>query len=273
MARRHLIIPDRQAKHGVPLDHNRWIGQAIADYRPDVVIDLGDSADFESVSTHSQPGSLEREGKRLIQDIAAANKAEALLRENMGGFVPKRRVRLRGNHEQRLVRYINSQPVLEGIIGLHLLDDDGWEIVPYANGSPGVVNIDGIAYAHYFANPNTGKPIGGNASYKLSQIGQPFCCGHVQGYDIGSRQFATGKVIRGIVSGSAYIHDESFKGQANTHWRGIVVLNEVRNGEFCEMPLTLDYLCRRYEGMSLRRYLQRNYRNAKQRFSLARGEE
>src|SRR3546814_16677199 len=68
-----------------------------------------------------------------------------------------------------------------------------------------------------------------------------------------------------IVAGSAYLHDEEYKGQANAHWRGVVVLNEVRDGQFCEMPLTLDYLCRKYEGMSLARFLQRNVRNAKSR--------
>ena len=74
----------------------------------------------------------------------------------------------------------------------------------------------------------------------------------------------------GLATGSCYLHDEEYKGSANTHWRGIVVLNEVRNGEFCEMALTLDYLCRRYEGRSLSSYLKRKYRNAEQRFTLAR---
>lgn len=268
--RRHFIVPDRQAKPGVPLHHNRWLGQAIAEYRPDVLIDLGDNADFPSVSTHSQPGSLDKEGARLSRDIEAAQEADALLFEGMGDFRPKRMVRLRGNHEYRLERYLAINPVLDGIIGLHLLHDDDWEIVPYANGAPGVITIDGIAYAHYFANPNTGKPIGGTATYKLAAIGMPFVQGHVQGYDIGTRQYATGRVIRGIVAGSCYIHDEPYKGAANAHDRCAVVLNEVNNGRFSEMPLTLDYLCRKYEGTTLKRFLQRNVRNAKTRFSLAR---
>ncbi|MFD0738263.1 hypothetical protein ACFQZQ_03030 [Lysobacter koreensis] len=48
------------------------------------------------------------------------------------------------------------------------------------------------------------------------------------------------------------------------------MLAEVSNGRFSEMPLTLDYLCRKYEGTSLARYMQRRYRNAKERFSVAR---
>lgn len=269
--KRHFIIPDRQARPGVPLDHNRWFGKAIADYKPDVLIDLGDNADFPSVSTHSMPGSLDKEGQRLSKDIAAAQEADRILFKAMGRFRPKRMVRLRGNHEDRLDRYLQLNPVLEGLIGLDLLNDgNDWEIIPFENGAPGVVVIDGITYAHYFANPNTGRTIGGTATYKLAAIGSPFVQGHVQGYDIGTRQYATGRVIRGIVAGSAYLHDEPYKGRANAHDRCVVVLNEVRNGHFSEMPLTLDYLCRKYEHTSLARFLQRKYRNAKDRFSLAR---
>ena len=36
--RRHFILPDVQAKDGVPLDHRKWAGEYIAEKRPDVVI-------------------------------------------------------------------------------------------------------------------------------------------------------------------------------------------------------------------------------------------
>lgn len=268
--RRHFIIPDRQARPGVPLDHNRWLGQAIRDYAPDVLIDLGDNADFPSVSQHSPAGSLDKEGQRLWRDFLAAREADRLLFEHMDEFRPKRMVRLRGNHEERVERYIQANPILEGFVSLDLLNDWDWEVVPFSNGAPGVIVIDGISYAHYFANPNTGRPIGGTATYKLAAIGAPFVQGHVQGYDIGTRQYATGRVVRGIVAGSCYLHDEPYKGAANAHDRCAVVLNEVKNGRFSEMPLTLDYLCRKYEGTSLARYMQRRYRKAKDRFSVAR---
>lgn len=269
MKRRHFVIPDRQTKPGVPLDHNRWIGYAIKEYAPDVLIDLGDNADFPSMSSHSAAGSRDKEGQRLLEDFKAANTAEEILRESMGGFKPKKMIRLRGNHEYRVERFLDNNPVLEGIVSLDSLDDTDWTIVPYSNGSPKAIQVDGLWYAHYFANVNTGKPIGGNSSYKLTQIGSPFVQGHVQGYDIGTKQFATGRTIRGITVGSCYLHDEPYKGMANSHWRGALVLNEVENGEFSEMPLTMDYLCRKYEGEGLKRFLQRKYKNAKERFSVA----
>lgn len=132
--------------------------------------------------------------------------------------------------------------------------------------------VEGYAHhnCHYFANPNTGKPIGGTITNRLAKIGTTFVQGHVQGLLQGNVQFATGITRHGIVAGSAYLHDESFKGVANAHWRGIVVLNEVRDGDFCEMPLSLDYLCRKYTGKPLDVYMRKNYKNAALRFMCAR---
>lgn len=269
---RHFIVPDTQVKPGEPQDHLDWVGQAIRDYAPDSVIHLGDHWDFASLSTWSPAGSSDKEGARLGDDIAAGNDALQRLQDAMGDFQPKRKVLLRGNHEHRLTRFIDADPRLDGALGFGLLNDRelGWEVVDYFHGSPQAIDIDGVKYAHFFANPNTGKPIAGTISNRLSKIGHSFVQGHVQGLLQGNVQYATGLIRHGIVAGSCYLADESYKGMANAHWRGVVVLNEVRNGEFCEMPLTLDYLCRKYEGTSLARFLQRKYRRAKERFTLAR---
>lgn len=269
--RRHLVIPDTQVKPGVPLDHFRWIGAAIKKYAPDVIVHLGDHWDFPSLSTYAGP--LEKEGRRYQADLDAGNEALHLLHEAMGRF-RGRKVLLRGNHEDRLTRALNVSPTWAGAVGFHQFDDKrlGWEVVDYFHGSPKPVEIDGITYAHYFPNPNTGKPIGGTITNRLAKIGTSFVQGHVQGLLQGNVQYATGLIRHGIVAGSAYLHDEEFKGMANAHWRGIVVLNEVRNGQFCEMPLTLDYLCRKYARRSLGSFLRRNYKRAAERFTLARGE-
>lgn len=269
--RRHFVIPDTQVKKGVPLDHMAWIGQAVKDYAPDVTVHLGDHWDFPSLSRYDAPGSLAMEGARVEDDIAAGNEALAVLTKAMGR-AGGRKVILEGNHENRLVRAINADPRLAGTLGYHLLNRErlGWEVVPYFCGAPGQIRIDGIVYAHYFAAVNTGRAIGGAARNKLNHIGESFIQGHVQGLDPGFKQLATGRIQQGWVAGSAYLHDEDYKGAANSHWRGVLVLNEVRDGEFCAMPLTLDYLCRRYEGVALDVYLRRTYRNAAQRFTLAR---
>ena len=76
---RILFIPDCQVKEGVPLDHLTWAGQAIVDYRPDVVVNGGDFADMPSLSSHDIKGSKYFEGLRYKKDIEAAKEAMKML--------------------------------------------------------------------------------------------------------------------------------------------------------------------------------------------------
>jgi hypothetical protein len=271
LGKRILCIPDTQVRPGDPTDHFDWIGAAIRDYRPDVVVHLGDHWDMPSLSHWS--GALEREGQRYIADVEAGNAALDRLESAMGDFQPKRKIILRGNHENRIERAVKDDARLKGALTYAHFNDraHGWEVVNYNGDDPGIIRIEGIKFAHYFTPSNSQKAIGGDAGYKLAKIGEPFVQGHVQGLDVGSKQFATGRVIRGIVAGSCYLHDEHYKGHANAHWRGIIVLNEVYpDGRFSIMEVTMDRLCQKYGGTNLARYLQRRYRRAKDRFSLAR---
>lgn len=269
--RRHFIVPDVQAKKGAPADHMVWIGKAIREYKPDVVVHLGDHWDFPSLSRYEAPGSMAKEGARIEDDIKAGNDALAAMTKAMGVF-KGRKILLRGNHEERMSRAINEDPRLAGTIGFHLLNDRrlGWEVVDYYCGAPGQIWLDGVVYAHFFAAVNTGRAIGGTANNKINHVGESFVQGHVQGLEVGRKQYATGRIKKGVVFGSCYLHDENFKGMANDHERGVLVLNEVRDGQFAEMPLSLDYLCRKYEGVPLAQYMRKKYRNAAQRFSVAR---
>ncbi len=242
----HLIIPDTQCKPGVPLDHLLWAGKYIAEREPDVVVHLGDHWDLPSLSSYEGKGSRYFEGKRLKEDIAAGNRGLDLLMEGMGAFRPKRMVLLRGNHEDRLTRAINESPtLLEGLVGFEDFNDvaHGWEVVEYLK----PIEIDGLAFAHYFYNPNTGRSYSGNVDTMLRNVGHSFVMGHQQGLRVGRRELSSGHVQRGLVAGSFYQHTETYRGpQAAYEWRGILVLHEVGDGGYDLMEVSLDYLRRRY---------------------------
>ena len=76
--RTHLVIPDTQITPDSPTDHLRWIGKYIAEKRPDVVIQIGDFNDCESLSSYDK-GKKGFEGRRYIKDIEAGKKAMAEL--------------------------------------------------------------------------------------------------------------------------------------------------------------------------------------------------
>lgn len=267
--RRHFIIPDTQVRPGVPLDHLDWIAQAIVHYRPDVVVHLGDHWDHASLNGHEEPGSAPLEGTRYADDVAVGNMAFARLCEPMDAEIERRRLKHRqrwnprkvfitGNHEIRADRAANNNPKWLGTIGSDQCDVRDWERHPFLK----VVDIDGILYSHYFQSSHSPRPIGGAIVNKLTKIGASFVHGHVQGLDMGTKIMGNGKTWWGISAGSCYVHEEGYRGaQGQRHWRGVVILNEVENGEHCPMPLSLNYLCRKYTGMSLREYHRAKYPN------------
>ncbi len=265
MHRRHFVIPDTQVRPGVDHGHLRWIGQYIADKRPDTIVHLGDHWDFPSLSSWDR-GKLSHENARYIADVKAGNDAMAMLNEPIDAEIEKtrrgkrkrwkpRRVLLRGNHEDRLTRYVESDPLLEGAISLDDLKSPGWEVVPFLE----VVEIDGIRYSHYFYNPMSGRPYSGQSmDARLKTIGHSFTMGHQQTLLVGRREVGGGGVHRGLVAGACYLHDERYKGpQGNDHWRGILVKNEVEDGNYDLNEVSLNYLCQRYEGISLDEYKER----------------
>lgn len=83
------------------MDHLRWIGKAIAEYKPDRLINLGDTWDMPSLSRHEEKGSLATEGARVEDDILAGNTGMEIL-EEYGAKTCEDKTILRGNHEQRI---------------------------------------------------------------------------------------------------------------------------------------------------------------------------
>lgn len=56
-------------------------------------------------------------------------------------------------------------------------------------------------------------------------------------------------VVEGYGHHNCYPHDEAYKGyQGNTHFRGLVMLNEVEDGFALPMPVSLDFLLKKYGG-------------------------
>lgn len=256
--RRHLIIPDTQVRPGCDTVHFDWLARCILEYRPDVIVHLGDHWDLPSLSTHDAPGSKEAEGRRVKPDIDAGNEAwlrfwtpvEQRIKKTHAGHKKRWKPEchfLFGNHENRLTRAIFRDPKWEGLLSLDCLKTPGFQRHDFLK----ILRVDGIRYCHYFANPFSGKAIGGTIQNRLSKINGTFCQGHQQGRLYGSVQYPD-HVAHGLVVGSFYLHDEHYRPadvQAS-EWRGVVVLNEVRDhhgcADFDPMFLSMDYLRRKY---------------------------
>ena len=266
----HVVIPDTQAKPGAPTEHLRWIGQYIVDQfhdEPIKIIHLGDHADMPSLSMYDK-GKKSMENRRYKLDIKAANDAWEILNAPFVAFNANRRKTrhakwnperhiLLGNHENRIDRAVESDAQLEGVISTDdlIYAKTGWKVHSYL--SP--VFLDGVGYSHFWYNPMNGRPLGGTAEGRLKTLGHSFTMGHQQTY-LTAIRYVNDQQQRGLIAGACYLHDEDYKGpQGNHHWRGILIKHQVNNGAYDLMEVSLDYLCRRYEGMSLDKFISKKY--------------
>lgn len=249
-----LVIPDVQCKPGNDFKFLNNVGRYIVEKQPDVVVQIGDWADMASLSSYDQ-GKKSFEGRRYTNDIDASHEAmDALLsplrdfndnaaRNHKPRYRPRRILTL-GNHEDRINRAVNNDPKLEGLISVKDLkyEEFGWEVYPFLD----VVVVDGVAFSHYFTSGTMGRPAT-TAAAQLSKKHMSCVAGHQQGLQISTGHRADGRRLTSIIAGSCYEHDEEYMGpQGNKHWRGILVLHEVHDGEFDLMPVSLGYLDKKY---------------------------
>jgi len=252
--KKHLVIPDTQVKPGVPLDHLEWCGKYIVAKKPDVVVMLGDFADMESLCSYDI-GKRSFEGRRYKKDIEVVQKGMAKLLtplkeyniqqiKNHHPVYKPRMVMLYGNHENRILRAIENDAKLEGMISLEDLryKEWGWEVQTFLE----PIKIDGIMYSHFFVSGSKGNACISCRSI-LNKYHMSCFAGHQQGRDIVYALRGDGKTITVIIAGSFYLHEEAYLDPVtNRKWKGIYVLHEVEDGEFDEMAVSIGYLERKY---------------------------
>ena len=246
------VIPDTQVKPDVPLDHLLYAGRYIASKKPDVIVMIGDWWDMESLCSYDK-GKASFEGRRYKKDIDAGNLAMDLflqpikaererLKVNKKKQWKPRMVFTIGNHEQRIERAIEDNAMLEDTIGYHDLNLDDWEVADFLQ----PVIIEGVAFSHYFTTGVMGRPVS-SPNLLLQKKHMSCVMGHVQDRSIALSKKADGSRITGLFAGIFYQHDEEYLNpQTNGSWSGVWVFNEVNNGSFDEMPVSINYLRKQY---------------------------
>jgi hypothetical protein len=267
---RHYVIPDVQVRPGDVVDHLDWIAQDIVRRKPDVIVCIGDFWDLPSLSSYSPAGGVAKEGARLLDDLKAGEDAMARLmgpvhfeiqrlkRRKQRAWNP-RLIFTEGNHEYRAARFASDDARFQGVVGTHLCNVEhfGFERYPYEQ----PVEAHGVWYCHLWKNPHSKYPIGGSIDNRLNKLGFTFVQGHEQGLRYGNRPLPIGKTIHGLVAGSCYLGREDYRGpQGANEWRGVCVLNDVRQGNMA-LPMTLDlqWLCRTYAKEELTDYMAKRY--------------
>lgn len=251
-----LVIPDTQIDPGVSINHLEALGNYTVEKQPEYIVHLGDHWNMQSLSIYDM-GKIANEGARYQDDIEAGLDGILTFESAIRNYNDNRRyyrkktyqpnkIFLLGNHENRIIRHVESYPFLAGKLSFDDLGLLDWDVVPFLE----VIDIEGIKFSHYFINPDSVKnyPFSGTADYQLKSLGFSFVQGHKQGLHIASpRYLQDGKVIRGVIAGSFYQHNPEYLGpQGNNYWRGALMLEDVKDGMFRLTELPIDYLLQNY---------------------------
>ena len=158
----HLVIGDSHSHSEEGNQRFESLGRMVKEIKPDVVVDIGDSADMASLlGWESGSKAPAFEGFSYWKDVDVYRDAKERYHHCLGKTPPgMRHVRLIGNHENRIDRVLELEPRFRGVIGIEDLGDEKifkWEVAPFLE--PALV--DGVVYSHYFKSPGGHRPVGG----------------------------------------------------------------------------------------------------------------
>jgi hypothetical protein len=231
-----LIIGDAHAKPGVSMRRFDWLGAYILETRPDIIVDMGDWGDFESLSSYDK-GKKSFEGRRYKKDVEAVCEARDLVQRHLHRVRKRykpRKVSLGGNHDwARVERVGEEHPEFDGTVNVadQLHHEFGWELYPFLE----PVDIAGFTFQHYFGSGLMQRPIGGeNHAVTLLKTQFKSCVqGHTHLESSASRTRSDGQKIQAHIAG-CYLdpnQHEKFAGRGNAMWdRGLKHLRGVENG-------------------------------------------
>ncbi len=242
--RTHLVVGDAHFNPSEPgLERADWLGRAIVDLRPDVVVILGDWWSLDSLSRFSPPGSLTMEGARLADDLDVGREALGRVRKqlddanrNVRGknkIAPEMHLTL-GNHEERLLIQLEETP--SRLMGF--LDEGSFGAALYGflqHSFLEDITIDGVAYCHYF--DRHGRPPPANSKYPagsvLAQQHRSVVFGHTHRLAF-ALEPAGATRIQALNAGCYFEHREEYAKSSNIAlwWRGLCVLRNVHQGTF-----------------------------------------
>ena len=254
--RKHAFIPDTQVAPGVKTDHLEAAGRYLLEKRPDVIVHAGDHWDMSSLSMYDKPAAKGFNHEDTAEDFESGNEALERLdapitawnRAHRGAkqYHP-RKILLRGNHENRVVRATINEPWMRNVL-LGQFNNRDWEVIPFLK----PIRVDGISYCHFFPRSASGRVMNnrrGQANARLQVMREGMSCtaGHLQGLDSHIQMVGARTRRRGIIAGSFYQHEPDYLSpQGQHHWRGILLKHEVRAGDFDLLEVSMAYLLRAY---------------------------
>ena len=230
--KRVLVLGDSHLGPEQDLRRFKALGNYIKSVEPDIIVEIGDFLTLDSLSGWDKDKRKKMEGRRYEKEIVAGNRALDFIQG-----VPKntkRRIKVKGNHENRLDRYLDHDPTFAGQVSIEKdlkLKERGFEVVEYKDH----IDVSGISFTHVPIN-GLGRAIGEpNVTKKaLALYNNSVVFGHchVLSHTAEHRTNAP-HLNQALCVGGFFEHvDEYAVGSKTDYWRGIVLLTVYHANRF-----------------------------------------
>lgn len=239
-------------------DRALLLGELLYDIKPDYVVDLGDTADMCSLSSHDTRYPTKMVSADYEADIEAYLDFQDKVRHKFKAMKRKRPAfyGFEGNHENRIKKALAHDPRMEGTkygISFKHLEQDRYydEYHEYTNSGPAIFDYDGVSYAHYISSGNYGTAMSGehHAYNLIKKRHSSVTVGHSHKRNIYFKDDAHPSTSIGLVAGCFKGREEDWAGQANNEWwKGVVIKRNLEGGSYSPQFVSLEELEKEYGG-------------------------
>lgn len=244
-----LVVGDVHVAPGQNLRRASWLGKAIKELSPKRVVFIGDFMTFDCLSAWDKDKRKKMEGRRYEKDIQAGKKFLSLMENELASSkVSPEFIITEGNHEERLWRYFENQPLFEGAVDYRHdlgLQEKGWRIIPYKE----YFNHKGVDFTHIPIN-EAGRPVGGKyVCHKvLDNAVRTTVFGHTHKLgSAGVHRHGSPHLVQAINVGCYFEHiDDYALGSVTSYWRGLVMIDHYKPNACNFIPIRMSKLKKNY---------------------------
>lgn len=243
-----LVVGDVHVAPGQDMHRAYLLGQAIRELKPKRVVFIGDFLTFDSLSDWDKDKRRKMEGRRYQADIDAGRKFLATMQEGYTVENDAEFIFVEGNHEDRLWRYLDKQPLFERAVDYRKdLGINHWTHIPYKEH----YLHKGVYFTHVPIN-ESGKPVGGSSACAraLGIYQHSVVFGHTHKLASSSiHRHGAAHLNQALNVGCYFDHiDDYALGSVTSYWRGIVLVDHYKPGRFNWNPISLGKLRQVYGG-------------------------
>jgi len=237
------IVPDLHCHGGSDKTIPELIARWLDEYRPDVVVNLGDHWDLPSLAFQTKGQHSSAIGPTFQSDVAAGIQANDVIWKTYQRAKDRwncHRIILEGNHENRMAR-ATEEPErwsLRGLLDYSILQTDRYydEVVRYKGSTPGLTSVGGVTFRHYAPN-GMSRPLNSmHLGYQLTQkMLTSTVVGHTHRFSYFRTTASDARVVHGLVAGCCISEDDfhEYAGTSQTSWdRGVACLHGCENGNY-----------------------------------------